>query len=48
MVTFLEHGQILLKLGQRFMQFNDNGNFINEVDFKQSPHEKLTREKSII
>lgn len=32
--TFLYEGKILLKMGKRFMQFNEDGKFINEVEFR--------------
>jgi hypothetical protein len=33
MSTFLENGLILVKLRRRFMVFNSNGSFIDEVEF---------------
>ena len=31
--TFLDDGQVLLKIGFRFLIFNEIGQFIDEVDF---------------
>jgi len=48
LVTFLKDGNILLKIGNRFMLFNDCGNFIDEIEFrmKDSRSEKK-RENAI-
>ena len=35
MATFLDDSSILLKMGNRFMQFTQNGKFISEVDFEK-------------
>ena len=35
MSTFLNDGSILLKMGQRFLHFTQNGKFISEVEFEQ-------------
>lgn len=36
LVTFCEDGLVLLKLGPRFLLFNDCGNFLDEVEFKKN------------
>jgi hypothetical protein len=33
MTTFLDDGNILLKVGYRFMLFENNGEFKDEIDF---------------
>ena len=33
LVTWLDDGNILLKVGNRFLLFNDCGNFIDEIEF---------------
>jgi hypothetical protein len=35
MSTFLENGLILVKLRRRFMVFNSNGSFIDEIEFNR-------------
>ena len=39
--TFLNDGNILLKIGFRFLIFNEFGEFIDETDFKNSGEESL-------
>jgi len=34
LVTWLNEGNILLKIGNRFLLFNDCGNFIDEIEFR--------------
>lgn len=34
MATFLESGKILVKIGNRFMVFDEYGVFIDEAEFK--------------
>lgn len=40
--TFLETGDILLKLANRFMVFNSDGDFINQVTFKDNTDPEKT------
>lgn len=37
--TFLDDGQVLLKIGSRFLIFNETGEFIDEIDFKDITQE---------
>ena len=54
LVTYLQDGKdgkdvkILLKIGNRFMLFDDTGKFIDEIEFKMSPQEKQGRWDSSI
>ena len=34
LVTYLNDGRIFLKIGTRYMLFNDSGDFIDEIEFK--------------
>lgn len=38
--TFLENGMIMVKNRQRFLLFNSNGNFIDEVEFNNDNMEE--------
>lgn len=40
MSTFLEDGKILIKIGQRFILFNENGAFIDEIEFEDLREER--------
>lgn len=37
MSTFLDSGDILVKCENRFLIFNDKGDFIDETEFKDDP-----------
>jgi len=40
MSTFLEDGKILVKIGQRFLLFDENGAFVDEIEFEDLREER--------
>lgn len=40
LVTYLNNGSIFLKIGTRYMLFNESGNFIDEIEFKHQEQSK--------
>jgi hypothetical protein len=41
MTTFLDDGNILLKVGYRYMIFKNNGEFRDEIDFSDVAEENV-------
>ena len=39
--SFLDDGKILLKVGHRFLIFNEIGDFIDETEFKDTGEENI-------
>lgn len=40
LATFLDDGKIFLKIGNRYMLFNEYGSFIDEIEFEQANTER--------
>ena len=40
MSTFMEDGKILVKIGQRFLLFDENGAFVDEIEFEDLREER--------